>query len=210
VLYALLTAAGVPAFYDKLLSVPLLNLSVKAIDRLTGRLGERAPLVSGNLARSNAMHIAVWVVFFSAMTAMGKTDGMHTGDRLPFWAEACSEGRSHACDRLISLEATYCGDNSAWACNELGTHYASGVLVERDEESAFAYFARGCELRLTASCGNLLHPDALVRTEPHLLDLRLLLREGGMNLMEMEPPDLYARACVHGWAFACGAPPGTP
>ena len=32
-LYQLLGAAGLPTFYDKLLQVPLLNLSVKLIDR---------------------------------------------------------------------------------------------------------------------------------------------------------------------------------
>src|SRR4029450_6161703 len=35
-LYALLGMAGLPAFYDKLLQVPLLNLSVKSIDRIVG------------------------------------------------------------------------------------------------------------------------------------------------------------------------------
>src|SRR5206468_3572457 len=34
VLYQLLGSAGMPTFYDKLLQVPLLNLSIKAIDRL--------------------------------------------------------------------------------------------------------------------------------------------------------------------------------
>ena len=36
-----------------------------------------------------------------------------------------------------------------------------------------------------------------------MLDLRLLLREGGPNLIEMPEPQLYARACGHGWTFAC-------
>jgi len=34
-------------------------------------------------------------------------------------------------------------------------------------------------------------------------DLRLLLREGGQNLLEMPEPELYERACEHGWAYAC-------
>jgi hypothetical protein len=33
--------------------------------------------------------------------------------------------------------------------------------------------------------------------------LRLLLREGGPNLMEMPERDLLARACAHGFTFAC-------
>ena len=37
---------------------------------------------------------------------------------------------------------------------------------------------------------------------------RLLLREGGPNLMEMPEPELYARACDHRWTFACGGSKG--
>jgi hypothetical protein len=35
------------------------------------------------------------------------------------------------------------------------------------------------------------------------LDLRLLLREGGQNLMTLSEPELMERACEHDWAFAC-------
>jgi hypothetical protein len=35
------------------------------------------------------------------------------------------------------------------------------------------------------------------------LDLRLMLREGGLNLMEMGRADLLERACAHNWSFAC-------
>ena len=52
---------------------------------------------------------------------------------------------------------------------------------------------------------NQLEPGTLARAEPRVLDLRLLLRQGGRNLMEApEPePELYGRACTHGWGFAC-------
>ena len=33
--------------------------------------------------------------------------------------------------------------------------------------------------------------------------LRLLLREGGPNLLEMPESELRTRACRHGWSFAC-------
>jgi hypothetical protein len=64
-------------------------------------------------------------------------------------------------------------------------------------------FARACELRFQPACSNLLQQGEIVRASPHALDLRLLLREGGQNLMEMPEADLYARACEHGWTFAC-------
>jgi hypothetical protein len=49
----------------------------------------------------------------------------------------------------------------------------------------------------------MLRADQSRHEDPHELDLRLLLREGGQNLMKTSGPDLYARACGHGWTFAC-------
>jgi len=151
--------------------------------------------------------MAVWIVFFGAMTALGRTDARHTGDSLPFWQQACEEERRNACERLIQLESSYCGDNSGWACNELGGHYMEGRITAADPELATAFFSRACEVRFQAGCVNVLEPGSPSRADPRIIDLRLLLREGGQNLMEMPEPDLYARACDHGWTFACGEAP---
>lgn len=213
-LYALLGAFGAPTFYDKLLAVPLLNLSVRRIDAMVAdfrarraaappRATVRPPRIDWGSPRINLVHMAVWILFFGAMTAMGRTDGRHTGDSVPFWVQACEEGRPNACDRLLQLEATYCGDNSGWACNELGGHFAEGRIVDANPQLALDYFARACELRYPAGCVNLLDPDGVRRADPFVLDLRLMLREGGLNLMEMPERDLFARACEHRWAFAC-------
>ena len=207
VLYAILGSVGAPSFYDKLLCVPLLNLSVRGIDSLVARLRESDVLERLRLgwtpARLNLAHMAVWVVFFAAMTATNRTDGLHTGDRLPFWQQACDAELRNACDRLLQLESSYCGDNSAWACNELGIHYTEGRIAPADPDLALGHFARSCDLRFPAACQNLLEPGAILRAAPKALDLRLLLREAGRNLMEMEEAELYARACDHEWAFAC-------
>ncbi len=206
-LYALLGAFGVPTFYDKLLGVPLLNLGVRWIDALVARIGSRAPLetAAGWLARpgANLTQMAVWIAFFFAMTALGATDGRHRGDTVPFWEQACTEGRPQACERLVQIEASYCADASAWACNELGRHYREGSIVGEDAGLARGYFGRACELRFQPACLNLLEDDGGYRAPPKTLDLRLLLREGGANLMDMPEPELYARACDHGWTFAC-------
>ncbi len=206
-LYALLGALGAPTFYDKLLCVPLLNLSVQRIDRLVRSIQD-SPAVrrwgqDWAPARANLAHMAVWIVFFGAMTVIGSTDGRHTGDSLPFWEQACEDGRRNACERLVQLESSYCGDNSGWACNELGGHYTEGKIVAADAERALAYFSRACELRFQASCVNLLDPGSFSQAVPRILDLRLLLREGGQNLLEMSEPEVYARACDHNWTFAC-------
>lgn len=207
-LYAGLGALGVPTFYDKLLCVPLLNLFVPSIDRLVARIGER-PLVATlgltpPLGHRNLIHMAAWIVFFAVMTLAGRTDGMHRGDALPFWIEACQAERPQACNRLLRIEASYCGDNAGWACNELGRHYLEGRLVPADPDRALAYFSRACEGRFQAGCVNLLDPASPVSANPRPFDLRLLAREGGLNLVDMPEPELFARACRHGWSFACG------
>ena len=207
-LYSLLGAYGAPTFYDKLLAVPLLNLSVRGIDALIPVIRRSRVIKLLRLDWAplglNPVHMAVWIIFFGSMTVMGKTDGMHPGDSLPFWEQACAEDRPTACNRLIQLEASYCGDNSAWACNELGGHYRQGEIVSSDADLALGYFSRACELRFQPACVNLLDPGSFSRMNPRALDLRLLLREGGQNLMEMTEPELYERACVqHDWDFAC-------
>ncbi|HXV59209.1 MAG TPA: SEL1-like repeat protein, partial [Vicinamibacteria bacterium] len=206
-LYSLLGAIGAPTFYDKLLCVPLLNLSVKWIDGLARALETLPRLIPWARwsigAIGNRTYMAIWILFFGVMTAIGSTDGRHPGDRLPFWQEACAKGRRNACDRLIEIESTYCRDNSAWACNELGAHYRSGTLVEADTELAWSFFSRACELRHPGACFSLLDPGGSSHPNPRILDLRLLLREGGPNLLEMPERDVLARACEHGWTFAC-------
>ena len=201
VMYWVLGALGVPTFYDKLLCVPLLNISVQTIDRVVQRAARTARVMS--VAPSNLAHMTLWVLFFGVMTVMGATDGRHTGDSLPFWENACADGKGTACERLVQIEASYCRDNSGWACNELGVHFAQGLTVRRDTDLSLEYFSRACELRLQAACFSVLDLTGATGVEPTVLDLRLLLREGGHNLMEMSEPDLYTRACAHGWTFAC-------
>lgn len=206
-LYALLGALGAPTFYDKLLCVPLLNLSVPLVDRMVRALGERPLLrrlgLDAPRYRTNLAHMGAWGLLFLVMTASGGADGMHRGDALPFWQQACAEGRPHACDRLLRLEASYCGDNAGWACNELGVQYLEGRIVPVDRDRALTFFSRACEARFHAGCVNLLEHELARRADPRALDLRLLLREGGPNLIDMPEPALYARACRHGWSFAC-------
>ena len=206
-LYSLLETIGAPTFYDKLLCVPLLNLSVIAIDRAVRSIHSESILnvwrsnwIAG---RANLAHMSVWIIVFATMSVLGKTDGKHTGDSLPFWQQACASELTNACDRLLQLQGTYCGDNAAWACNELGVHYREGLIVGLDSALSYSYFSRACELKFQAACINLLRRDSVSRDVPHELDLRLLLREGGLNLMDLSVEELHVRACDHGWSFTC-------
>ncbi len=206
-LYSVLTGIGAPTHYDKLLCVPLLNLSVPWIDRAVKSIQPgrvlRALRLDAFTYRGNLAHMAVWILFFGAMSAMGKTDSRHPGDSLPFWQQACAEDLPRGCERLLLLESTYCNDNSGWACNELGRHYTEGRITEANDLLAVGFYSRACELRFQPGCLNLLDPGSVTQAIPRALDLRLLLREGGLNLLDMPEPELYARACEHGWTFAC-------
>ena len=206
-LYNFLGVIGVPTFYDKLLCVPLLNLSVIAIDNAVRSIDSKNLLNlwkdSWFSGRSNLAHMCVWVFVFGSMSLLGKTDGKHTGDSLPFWQQACEERLTTACARLVALENTYCSDNAAWACNELGIQYRRGSIVPPDNALSLAFFQKSCELKFKAACINLLDYNSASRDDPHELDLRLLLREGGLNLMEVSRNDLYLKACEHNWDFAC-------
>jgi hypothetical protein len=206
-LYDILDSLGTPTFYDKLLCVPLLNLSVQVIDRLLrprgpGHWRERLGLQSVTM-KSNLVHMGVWVAFFATMTFTGSTDGRHTGDSVPFWQEACAENRRKACDTLLLVESVYCDGRSGWACNERGVHYSEGLITAQDLELSQAEFSRACVLGFRAGCLNLLLPGSHTRSVPRTIDLRIMLREGKRNLLNMPEDELNARACTHGWIFAC-------
>jgi hypothetical protein len=81
-----------------------------------------------------------------------------------------------------------------------------GTIADPNPVLALGYFSRACELRFQAACLNLVRPGAAAQAPPRAFDLRLLLREGGRNLLDMPEAELYARACDHGWTFACGRP----
>jgi hypothetical protein len=206
-LYSMLGAIGAPTFYDKLLCVPLLNLAVRPIENWTRTLapGPRfGHLLQVPITRRvNVAYMGVWAAFFALMTLQGRTDGRHIGDSLPFWLGACEENRVTACARLLQLENTYCGDNSGWACNELGLQYREGKRTAAAPDRALLLLSKSCELRFQAACFNLLDSVSLLRAAPRVLDLRLLLREGGRNLIDMDERLLYSRACDHGWTYAC-------
>src|SRR5688572_25998614 len=74
VLYQLLGSAGMPTFYDKLLQVPFLNLSVKGIDQLA-RSQTLRRFDPGSLGQSlaprqrHAVYMSMWAVVFAVMSA---------------------------------------------------------------------------------------------------------------------------------------------
>ena len=208
-LYDLLLSANTPGFYDKLLQVPLLNLSVKLLDRLArspmlDRLDPTAWTRAWVPRRRHLAYISVWVVAFVAMSATGYLGDKHPGQWTPFWQQACAAGRRDACDNLYFLQDGYCEDGSGWACNEEAI-----VLTERYDNRirAATLFDRACALKFSAGCDNAvaLKSAAMFRRDvPTAVDYRFILRGSKGPIEDREPAQLYARACAAGWPGACG------
>jgi len=218
VLYELLGLAGMPMFYDKLLQVPLLNLSVRGIDRVARSKVLRGldPGAMGRLlsprVRSLA-YLSVWVVVFAGLSATQGLGDDHPGQWLPFWRQACQDGKAYACPYLADLETGFCGRGSAWACNDAGLMdialARSGEDSRRSSAAGAAEpFRKACEMGFSVGCRNLqvLRSGAgeFAAGPPGVADFPIILRGSKGEVTEREPGALYALACREGWRTACG------
>ncbi len=205
--FVLLSASGVPTFYDKLFPVPLMNLMVRGIDRLT-RQGGLAALDPARLGRTlsprarNAAFTALWAVLFAGLYSVQGVGDKHPGQYLPFWQQACQVGNERACRYAANLMVVYCNSGSGWACNEVG------IRRLESGQSGESEFERGCDLRFAPACTNLKRtPNAAeptARDKPPLAELPLVLRGTKPPLRERDPAKLYAIACEQGWKELCG------
>jgi hypothetical protein len=221
-LYQWLGAAGVPSFYDKLLQVPILNLSVKLLDRMA-----RAPWLAlfdpsrvGRSLTARSRHLAymsVWAVAFAAMSATQGVGDHHPGQWLPFWERACRDGRPRACAYLANMESIFCNAGSGWACNEAvilqdERATAAGGSSRWDPPALTASFQRGCMLGFVPACRNVVRLDngtrPFERSQPTLADYRILLRGSKGPLTDRAPSAMNARACEQGWPAECGQTTG--
>jgi hypothetical protein len=167
-LYVILGRAGLPTFYDKLLQVPLLNVSIKLIDRLAEsdvlRQLNPARLSMSLMPRQRHLaYMAVWIVSFSAIALANGVGDRHPGQWLPFWERACQADRPWACEYLAQREADLCDQGSEWACSEYdGRHISPGLddyrLVLRGSKGALtgwppeALYAEACRQGWPGTC----------------------------------------------------------
>jgi hypothetical protein len=217
-LYQLLGSMGMPTFYDKLLQVPLLNLSVKAIDAAarTRWLRMLDPAALGRMLTArqrNLAYMSGWAVVFAIMSATQGVGDSHPGQWLPFWRQACQDGRRYACPYLADLQLSDCNRGSAWSCNEAGlldiALSRSGEDARRlDPASAAKPFRLGCELGFQVACRNLSTltggAGSFAAASPTLEDYPIILRGSKGEIREREPSALYALACHEGWPDTCG------
>ena len=217
-LYALLGRLGVPPFYDKLLQVPVLNLSVQLLDRLAHARWLRAfdPAALGHslLPRQrNLAYMAIWAVVFTGMSAVQGVGDRHPGQWVPFWQGACGEGRANACPYLADMQLRMCRSGSGWACNEAGMlHVVLALSGEdprwHDPADAAGALGRGCDLGFGPACQNLLRLTSglrpFVQAQPTLADFPIILRGTKGPIRDRSPAALYALACSQGWTGTCG------
>jgi hypothetical protein len=206
-LYALLSASGLPAFYDKLLQVPLLNLLIQSIDRMARSRPLRwfdPALIRRSLSGRgrNLAYISVWAIAFAIMTAAEGVGDSHRGQWIPFWQRACEQDRGGACQYLAVLHTNYCRANSGWSCNELGRLQAEKAM---NRLAARESMQRGCELGFQPSCvnANLAGDNRLATAPPPLEELPILLRGSKGPITDRSAASLYRRACDQGWTEIC-------
>ena len=208
-LYSVLIRAGMPGFYDKLLQVPLLNLSAGLLDRLA-----RSPL----LQRIESVGVGPGAGPAPASPGVHQRVGgcLRRDERVRVLRRQASramvavlaEGvRGRRALRLRGilyfLQDTYCEEGSAWACNELGI-----LLAERYDNRARAamVFERACGLGFSAGCDNtsaITQGDMFRRDSPTIADYPFILRGSKGSFPDREPAQLYARACDQGWPGTC-------
>jgi hypothetical protein len=178
-LYALLGNLGLPTFYDKLLQIPILNASIKLLDRLarSNALQRIDPTAMVRLLAPRQRHVAymaVWAVVFAAMSAVQGVGDSHPGQWLPFWQQACAEGRPNACPYLESIMSSDCNRGSLWACEELA--------ILQDDSDRY-------------------RPRTLAAATAE--DYPIILRGAKGPLRDVSRAGLEALACREGWPGTC-------
>ncbi|MGK0360566.1 MAG: hypothetical protein ACI9U2_002879 [Bradymonadia bacterium] len=134
------------SYFDKLLFLPVLNLSVRWIDRLADWLTPRLSRIYPKLLMNPRLHLVVWVgVFFWVRPYLVD----HPGRDLAFWEAACdpADPSSAACAELV--------DRYRHDCVVVGVPEAclnAGAQLEGTAGDAVSMYARGCAAGMGAAC----------------------------------------------------------
>ena len=167
-LYGVLSLLGVPRFYDKLLCVPPLNLSVRLLDRVGDKMDARFSALWAKMRgvrfplklspqRVNLAFMAMWVIVFGYMIGTGflPTEVMgkqHPGADPAFWAGACSAHKRNACEVWVGVLNAQCEQGSGEACATMGEVTDRGVVVPREPVAAAHGLGRACDLGSKEAC----------------------------------------------------------
>ena len=181
-LYALLGNLGLPTFYDKLLQIPILNLSIKLIDQLARsnvlqRIDPTVVVRSLTPRRRHLAYMSMWATVFAILSAVQGVGDSHPGQWLPFWQQACAEGRPYACPYLERVISSDCDRGAAWACEEL-------AILQGDADRY--------------------RPSTLASADAQ--DYPIILRGSKGPLRDVSRAGFEALACREGWPGTCDQP----
>lgn len=227
-LYTLLELGGAPQFYDKLLCVPLLNLSVQIIDRIAGAgvLGRISRWSDARGAKKlNLLSMATWSALFFFMLSTDFIAGTHPGESVEFWGQACEKRQRKACERLIRALDFQSEQGSSMASNQLAIHLLEGKITEKDPIGAAMLFARACDQGDLNTCANLAklyiihdlgNPDDVARAisqleasgfdasgrNPYFIGLAYSTGRG-RPVDKNKALGFFQQSCDAGWSEAC-------
>ena len=150
-LWSFLNVIGQPAFFDKLLQVPLLNLCVPWFEQLSHRLSLAFASIQRVIAplTRNPIHLGVWALSFYCLLPR-LTD--HPGASPDTWRPDCSNGRASACANLRHVLAASCGKGRASACREMADRLNDSRSAFFAPVEASMFYRRACKAGHKESC----------------------------------------------------------
>ena len=164
-LVPVLEGLGAPVFYDKLLCVPLLNLTVRALDRLSVAVsawfaqrtwpGPLQALSAWTPRQANFGFMGVWVAFFSFMVLTGFLSATHPGTDPALWEKACGTAGGRPCEVMARILDVQCQHNSADGCFRLATLLSDGKRLPRNPIGAARTLGHACDIGSQAACTSL-------------------------------------------------------
>jgi hypothetical protein len=221
-IYGLLKLINAPEFYDKLLIVPPLNLTVRALDRFSDavmvRLRPLSSVFSWQPQKSNFAWMGVWVFLFITMTASGflGKGADHPGSRPDYWAGMCQQGRSGTCGTWVRVLNGSCQADSGQDCFKLATMLEEGRFTKPDPAQAGVNFARACDLGVQPGCTGLARfmgaggKDVMLKAcdkndGASCFILGSLFSSGyGVPKDPAVALQLFQKSCENGWWRGCG------
>jgi hypothetical protein len=231
-LYSLLSWMGAPRFYDKLLCVPPLNLSVRALDRIGYSLDRsvaalfqkiRAPrfIWAASPRQINFAFMSIWIALFVVMTTTGfvttEVAGVpHPGSDPAFWQRACDAHLHNACPTWVGILNAECEQGNASACLTMANVTNRGLIVPREPAAAARGFGRACDLGEPGACPAFINfvADGGDRTLAQSCDhgdanscffLGTVLHLGkGAAQDDERALRVFEQSCKYGYTRACG------
>lgn len=218
-LFVVLPLIGQPAFYDKLLQVPICNVLAPWLERQGARLGAlwsglRQGSTPWSRAARNRVAVGAWALVFVAMRP-GLID--HPGGDPDVWRAPCAAGDAVACVHLRHALEKGCGIGRMEVCHALAVQLADPASLDRSLSRALSLFRKACDAGHEPSCAALNRPAIVAPTSDATADDTACgdgdgaacMRLAGARLQGPSGPDpaaaaeAFERACTAGEAAGC-------